>query len=155
MSTSVKIILAIIATTSAVGSVTITECEDHNAMPASVSITNCSKTDSLCKIKNNQEVTISMSFNAPCYLERITPVLKVKSIFGEENIPVDSEQRDGCLGILNTFCPLVKQENIQYKVSMKFNLLSLIPHIMTFKLMDPVTNYTALCFKTNFIPFSW
>ncbi|KAG5885820.1 hypothetical protein JTB14_001832 [Gonioctena quinquepunctata] len=127
----------------------IDKCDNGGTIPDKVTLSNCPENDSFCKVVSYEELIITMKFNAPRYLENITPSLKVKTLLGEHAIRVESQQKNACLGILNTFCPLVAMESIDYVVSVNFTVSPLIPVILEFNLMDKDTNDSVICFKTN------
>lgn len=54
------------------------------------------------------------------------PNLVVRTAFGNTTITGESSNDDVCTGILNTFCPVVEKELIEYKYSAKLLVLPLV-----------------------------
>lgn len=59
-------------------------------------------------------------------MERIQPRPTGKSLVGNFSIRVDKKEENACKGILNTFCPLVQNELVQYRTRANLILFPLV-----------------------------
>ncbi|RZC40355.1 E1 DerP2 DerF2 domain containing protein [Asbolus verrucosus] len=91
---------------------------------------------------------MTMKFKSPRYLEKFAPSAIAHAM--GLNVPYPLGQDDGCVGVMNTPCPLAEGEYIEYTYSMF--ILPIFPEIglnLEFSLVDKEQNNNVACFKVD------
>uniref|UniRef100_V5I9K2 MD-2-related lipid-recognition domain-containing protein n=2 Tax=Anoplophora glabripennis TaxID=217634 RepID=V5I9K2_ANOGL len=99
-----------------------------------------------CIVKPGSDVTLTVSFTAPTYLEHIKPKIIATAIGVELEYPLGED--DACVGILNTNCPVSAGELVEYAHTM--HILDIFPEAavtLTFTINDEDNNNAdVVCF---------
>ncbi|XP_019873855.1 uncharacterized protein LOC109601990 [Aethina tumida] len=129
------------------GATSITECPRGN-LPVEVQIDNC--TEPPCYVNCNGDIHMTMKFTTPLYLETVTPYVYVFNSVMDVNFTLTTNETNGCNGVLNTFCPLMPQEYIEYKYTAHLLSFPLIPLTLSFNILSG--EEVAVCFNANIVP---
>ncbi|XP_018569217.1 uncharacterized protein LOC108909375 [Anoplophora glabripennis] len=130
----------------------VNECSQGGLVPEEVIVDDCEPDAAVCPVKFNGLFNMTMKFKAPHYLESIKSKMIVKTAFGNIEPKGESVSNDVCAGILNTFCPLVEKESIEYRYSTKLVVPLFIPVTLEFRILDTVLNETVVCFILDVSP---
>ncbi|KAJ8961949.1 hypothetical protein NQ317_009266 [Molorchus minor] len=98
-----------------------------------------------CIVVPGGDIYMHVFFKSPGYLENIKPDMKASSLGVSLDYPLF--QDNACDGIINTVCPLVKNETVEYYY--KMSLLDVFPEVtvtLTFTIIDEDTSTNVVCF---------
>ncbi|KAJ8925047.1 hypothetical protein NQ315_001218 [Exocentrus adspersus] len=147
-----RYLLCVVAFFGAACATSVNECNENVLVPEEVTIDGCEADLAICPVTVNSMFNMTMRFKAPHYLESMTPQLIGKTALGEFELTGQAYNNNVCTGILNTICPVVEEEVIQYRYSVKMVVLPLLPITLKFSILDEALNETAICFKVDVFP---
>ncbi|KAJ8957536.1 hypothetical protein NQ318_020575 [Aromia moschata] len=104
--------------------------------------------DQPCVVVAGKDIAMDIVFQAPKYLDSIKPNIVATAAGISLDYPLF--QDDACVGITNTYCPIVENETVEYSYTM--HLLDVFPEItvsLEFTLVDKNDSSDIICFVVD------
>nr|USF20788.1 Niemann-Pick C2 protein [Lasioderma serricorne] len=98
-----------------ISSTAVNQCGESIPFPLSTDILNCEIPP--CKFIRNQYITADLTFYSPRYIDKLTAQVLATALGTEVNYGLD-DQTDACEHLVNTRCPLEKDEYVHYRLEM-------------------------------------
>ncbi|KAJ8925070.1 hypothetical protein NQ315_001241 [Exocentrus adspersus] len=146
------VLVAAVGFVAAEGTTSVRSCNGAPTPEVQMLTNNTLCPQSPCVVRPGTDLVLHMRFKSPRYLEKIKLQVIAKALGVTLDYPLF--QDDACVGISNTYCPIVKHETVEYSYTM--HLLDIFPEAsvnLAFSLIDldhkSDENADVLCFEID------